>query len=85
VASAQGEFYQIPKTAIWPRPVSHPEKRVYASSVSPESPEIMAKLGFGILVVMQMAESGREHRRLSRDSTQCRPQPAAASDLFAPA
>jgi alkanesulfonate monooxygenase SsuD/methylene tetrahydromethanopterin reductase-like flavin-dependent oxidoreductase (luciferase family) len=49
----QGEFYQIPKTSIRPRPISHPEDRFYASSVSPESAEIMAKLGFGILVVMQ--------------------------------
>jgi alkanesulfonate monooxygenase SsuD/methylene tetrahydromethanopterin reductase-like flavin-dependent oxidoreductase (luciferase family) len=49
----QGEFYQIPRTAIRPRPTSHPEERFFASSVSPESAEIMAKLGFGILVVMQ--------------------------------
>src|ERR1700746_540182 len=48
-----GEFYQIPRTSIRPRPISHPEERFYASSVSPESAEIMAKLGFGILVVMQ--------------------------------
>jgi alkanesulfonate monooxygenase SsuD/methylene tetrahydromethanopterin reductase-like flavin-dependent oxidoreductase (luciferase family) len=49
----QGEFYQIPRTAIRPRPISHPERRFYASAVSPESGEIMAKLGFGILMVMQ--------------------------------
>jgi len=49
----QGEFFQIPRTAIRPRPVSHPERRFYASAVSPESGEIMAKLGFGILMVMQ--------------------------------
>src|SRR5437660_1341337 len=49
----QGEFYQIPRTSIRPRPISHPEERFFASSVSPESAEIMAKLGFGILVVMQ--------------------------------
>jgi alkanesulfonate monooxygenase SsuD/methylene tetrahydromethanopterin reductase-like flavin-dependent oxidoreductase (luciferase family) len=49
----RGEFYQIPRTSIRPRPISHPEERFYASSVSPESAEIMAKLGFGILVVMQ--------------------------------
>jgi alkanesulfonate monooxygenase SsuD/methylene tetrahydromethanopterin reductase-like flavin-dependent oxidoreductase (luciferase family) len=48
-----GEFYQIPRTSIRPRPISHPEERFFASSVSPESAEIMAKLGFGILVVMQ--------------------------------
>src|SRR5207244_2806683 len=33
--------------------VSHPERRFHASSVSPDSAEIMAKLGFGILMVMQ--------------------------------
>jgi alkanesulfonate monooxygenase SsuD/methylene tetrahydromethanopterin reductase-like flavin-dependent oxidoreductase (luciferase family) len=49
----QGEFFQIPRTAIRPRPVSHPERRFYASAVSPDSAEIMAKLGFGVLMVMQ--------------------------------
>jgi alkanesulfonate monooxygenase SsuD/methylene tetrahydromethanopterin reductase-like flavin-dependent oxidoreductase (luciferase family) len=49
----QGEYYTIPTTSIRPRPISHPERRFYASSVSPESAEIMAKLGFGVLVVMQ--------------------------------
>ncbi|HET7340789.1 MAG TPA: LLM class flavin-dependent oxidoreductase [Methylomirabilota bacterium] len=49
----QGDFFTIPRTAIRPRPISHPERRFYASSVSPESAEIMAKLGFGVLVVMQ--------------------------------
>src|ERR1700720_2432145 len=29
----QGEFYQIPRTSIRPRPISHPEERFYASSV----------------------------------------------------
>jgi alkanesulfonate monooxygenase SsuD/methylene tetrahydromethanopterin reductase-like flavin-dependent oxidoreductase (luciferase family) len=48
-----GEFFQIPPMSIRPRPISHPERRFYASSVSPESAEIMAKLGFGVLVIMQ--------------------------------
>ena len=48
-----GQFYKIPKMSIRPRPISHPERRFYASSVSPESAEVMAKLGFGMLVVMQ--------------------------------
>ncbi len=48
-----GEFFQIPRTAIRPRPISHPERRFYASAVSPNSAEIMAKLGFGVLMVMQ--------------------------------
>ncbi|MDP6692197.1 MAG: LLM class flavin-dependent oxidoreductase [Alphaproteobacteria bacterium] len=48
-----GEFFQIPEMSIRPRPMSHPERRFYASSVSPESAEIMAKLGFGMMVIMQ--------------------------------
>src|SRR5688572_19251329 len=48
-----GEFFKIPATSIRPRPVSNPERRFYASSVSPESAEIMAKLGFGMMVIMQ--------------------------------
>lgn len=49
----QGQFYRIPCTAIRPQPISHPERRFYASAVSPDSAEIMAKLGFGLLMVMQ--------------------------------
>jgi len=48
-----GQFYQVPRMSIRPRPISHPERRFYASSVSPESAEVMAKLGFGLLIVMQ--------------------------------
>ena len=28
-----GEFFKIPRTSIRPRPISHPERRIYASSV----------------------------------------------------
>ena len=48
-----GEFYKIPTMSIRPRPMSNPERRFYASSVSPELAEIMAKLGFGMMVIMQ--------------------------------
>jgi alkanesulfonate monooxygenase SsuD/methylene tetrahydromethanopterin reductase-like flavin-dependent oxidoreductase (luciferase family) len=48
-----GAFYKIPRMSIRPRPMSNPERRFYASSVSPESAEIMAKLGFGMMVIMQ--------------------------------
>ncbi len=51
--SYDGQFYKIPETSIRPRPLSHPEKRLSASSVSPESAEIMAKLGIGVLIVPQ--------------------------------
>ncbi len=33
--------------------MSHPERRFFVSSVTPESAEIMAKLGFGMMVIMQ--------------------------------
>jgi len=49
----QGEFFKIPRMSIRPRPISNPERRFYASSVSPESAEIIAKLGFGMLFIMQ--------------------------------
>lgn len=48
-----GQFFKIPRTAIRPRPISHPERRFYASSVSPESADIIARLGFGMLMIMQ--------------------------------
>src|SRR6266404_8971630 len=65
-----GEFFKIPRTSIRPRPISHPERRFYASSVSPESAEIMAKLGFGLLVIMQnewpkAAEDIRRYRDIT--------------------
>lgn len=67
-----GEFYQIPRLSIRPRPISHPERRFYASSVSPESAEVMARLGFGLLVIMQnewakAAEDVHRYAALCRD------------------
>ena len=32
----QGEYYQIPRTSIRPRPISNPERRFFVSSVTPE-------------------------------------------------
>src|SRR5580692_10581495 len=49
----QGVYYQIPRTAIRPRAFSHPERRFYGTAVSPDSVEVMAKLGFSMLVIMQ--------------------------------
>ena len=51
--SFDGKYYKIPEIQIRPRPISHPENRFYASSVSPESAEIMAKLGLGVLIIAQ--------------------------------
>src|SRR5436190_3595834 len=49
----KGEYFTIPRTSIRPRAISHPERRFYASSVSPESATLMAKLGFSMLLIMQ--------------------------------
>ncbi len=49
----KGEHFQIPRTSIRPRPISHPERRFYGTAVSPESVDVMARLGFSMLVIMQ--------------------------------
>lgn len=49
----QGTFVQQPRAAIRPQPFKSFKGRTYAAAVSPESVEIMAKLGVGLLVVPQ--------------------------------
>ncbi len=50
----QGEFYQIPRTSIRPRPISSSGTAVLCVvGQSGELAELMAKLGFGMLIVMQ--------------------------------
>ncbi len=51
--SHHGKHFQIPETAIRPRPMSHPERRFYASTLSPESAAIMAEMGFGVMIAAQ--------------------------------
>lgn len=51
--SHQGRFFNIPETSVRPRPISHPEQRFYASTVSPESADIMAQMGFGVMIIAQ--------------------------------
>jgi len=48
-----GEFVQQPKANIRPAPFKTFRGRTYAAAVSPESIEIMARLGVGVLVVPQ--------------------------------
>jgi alkanesulfonate monooxygenase SsuD/methylene tetrahydromethanopterin reductase-like flavin-dependent oxidoreductase (luciferase family) len=49
----QGEFYRQPPTAIRPAPLRSFRGRSYASAISPESAEIMARLGVGIMIIAQ--------------------------------
>ena len=48
-----GEFYQQPRAAIRPRPLASFKGRTFASAVSPQSMELMARMGVGIMVIAQ--------------------------------
>jgi alkanesulfonate monooxygenase SsuD/methylene tetrahydromethanopterin reductase-like flavin-dependent oxidoreductase (luciferase family) len=48
-----GELYKQPRVDIRPRPAASFAGRVYASAVSPQSAEIMARLGFGLMIIAQ--------------------------------
>jgi alkanesulfonate monooxygenase SsuD/methylene tetrahydromethanopterin reductase-like flavin-dependent oxidoreductase (luciferase family) len=51
--SHQGKYFHIPEMSIRPQPYSDFTNRMYGAAVSPESAEIMAKLGLGVLIVPQ--------------------------------
>jgi alkanesulfonate monooxygenase SsuD/methylene tetrahydromethanopterin reductase-like flavin-dependent oxidoreductase (luciferase family) len=53
VAEYQGRFVQQTRRELRPRPFKSFRGRTYAAAVSPESSEIMAKLGIGILIIPQ--------------------------------
>ena len=68
----EGEFLSQPLKDIRPKPERTFRGRTYAAAVSPESVEIMAKLGIGILVIPQkpweMIEAElATYRRVYRD------------------
>lgn len=48
-----GEFYQIPRLSIRPRPMSKPQERFYAPATGQESTNLIARLGFGMLAATQ--------------------------------
>ncbi len=48
-----GTYYKQPPVGIRPIPPSPLRGRVYASAVSPASMELMARLGFGVMVIAQ--------------------------------
>lgn len=77
--SYEGKFFHIPEISIRPRPVSHPERRFYAASISPESAEIMAKLGFGVFIIAQKdwdsAQADLERYRRTAISVGLKPRP----------
>jgi alkanesulfonate monooxygenase SsuD/methylene tetrahydromethanopterin reductase-like flavin-dependent oxidoreductase (luciferase family) len=53
VMAYDGELYQQPPVEIRPDPLASFRGRTFASAVSPESMEIMARMGVGLLVIAQ--------------------------------
>jgi alkanesulfonate monooxygenase SsuD/methylene tetrahydromethanopterin reductase-like flavin-dependent oxidoreductase (luciferase family) len=82
--SHDGKYYKIPEIQIRPRPVSHPETRFYASTVSPESAEIMAKMGFGVLIIAQRSweDTAADYRRYYETALASGYQPRPPIGLF---
>jgi alkanesulfonate monooxygenase SsuD/methylene tetrahydromethanopterin reductase-like flavin-dependent oxidoreductase (luciferase family) len=48
-----GELYEQPRVEIRPQPLASFKGRTFASAVSPESMEIMANMGVGLMVIAQ--------------------------------
>ncbi len=82
--SHDGKYYQVPEIQIRPRPISHPENRFYASTVSPESAEIMAKMGFGVLIIAQRSweDTAADYRRYCEAALASGYQPRPPIGLF---
>jgi len=82
--SFDGKYYKVPEIQIRPRAISHPENRFYASSISPESAEIMAKLGFGVLIVAQRSweETAADYNRYREAATASGHTPRPPIGLF---
>jgi len=53
VLSYDGDLYQQPEVEIRPTPFQTYKGRTYASAVSPESMDLMIKLGCGLMVIAQ--------------------------------
>src|SRR5215813_8508788 len=67
-----GRFVQQRRRELRPRPFKSFRGRTYAAAVSPESSEIMAKLGIGILIIPQkpwelVTNELNAYRRIYRD------------------
>jgi alkanesulfonate monooxygenase SsuD/methylene tetrahydromethanopterin reductase-like flavin-dependent oxidoreductase (luciferase family) len=53
VIEHDGELYRQPRTPIRPRPLSSFKGRTFAAAVSPQSIELMARMGVGLMVIAQ--------------------------------
>ncbi len=67
-----GTFIRQPRRELRPRPFKSFRGRTYAAAVSPESSEIMARLGIGLLIIPQkpwdvVAQELNTYRQIYRD------------------
>jgi alkanesulfonate monooxygenase SsuD/methylene tetrahydromethanopterin reductase-like flavin-dependent oxidoreductase (luciferase family) len=53
VIEHDGELYRQPRTPIRPRPLASFKGRTFAAAVSPQSIELMARMGVGLMVIAQ--------------------------------
>src|SRR5215472_10963157 len=83
-----GKFIRQKRRDIRPRPFKSFKNRTYAAAVSPESSEIMARLGVGLLVIPQkpwdaVFEEMGNYRRIYRDVNKTdAPPPILAGWVF---
>lgn len=73
-----GTHIKQPRRDIRPRPFKSFRGRTYAAAVSPESSEIMARLGIGLLIIPQkpwesVTEELGNYRRIYRDVNKAEP------------
>ena len=73
-----GKYIKQPKSRIRPEPFRSFKNRTYAAAVSPESSQVMAKLGIGILVIPQKRARCRTESLQRIVSTNARAASAAA-------
>ena len=80
-----GELYRQPRVAIRPAPIRSFHDRTYAASVSPQSLEIMCRLGVGLLIIAQkpwettLSELADYRRRFVEVNGRAAPKPIIAS------
>jgi alkanesulfonate monooxygenase SsuD/methylene tetrahydromethanopterin reductase-like flavin-dependent oxidoreductase (luciferase family) len=79
-----GRFVQQKRVELRPRPFKSFRGRTYAAAVSPESSEIMAKLGIGILIIPQkpweaVAQELAEYRQIYKQINGGEPLPTIAA------
>ena len=80
-----GKYCRQPEVAIRPAPIASFRDRTYAASVSPQSLEIMCRLGVGLLIIAQkpwettIAELTDYRRRFLEVNGRAAPKPLIAS------